>query len=63
MFIDNLVEVAKRELAWEVDYERERVCTKQFRELLQPYSEYYVPEVIGMYLHSPWPNFLLLSEG
>ncbi|XP_034232746.1 atypical kinase COQ8B, mitochondrial [Thrips palmi] len=46
LFIDNLVEVAKRELSWEVDYERERECTKKFRELLAPYPQFYIPEVI-----------------
>jgi len=47
MFIDNVVEVAKRELAWEVDYIREAECTKKYRELIMPYSDYYVPVVIG----------------
>lgn len=49
MFIDNLVTVAKRELAWEVDYEREAVCTKKYRELVKPYKQFYVPRVIGEY--------------
>ena len=47
MFIDNLVEVAKRELAWEVDYKREAECTKKYREYVAPYPEYFVPAVIG----------------
>lgn len=47
MFIDNLVEVAKRELAWEVDYVREAECTKKYKELTTPYTDYYVPEVIS----------------
>ncbi|XP_011156489.1 atypical kinase COQ8B, mitochondrial isoform X2 [Solenopsis invicta] len=46
MFIDNVVEVAKRELAWEVDYIREAECTKKYRELVMPYPDYYVPAVI-----------------
>ncbi|XP_028156281.1 atypical kinase COQ8B, mitochondrial [Ostrinia furnacalis] len=46
MFIDNIVEVAKKELAWEVDYVREAQCTKKFKTLLSPYPEYFVPEVI-----------------
>ncbi|XP_011689242.1 PREDICTED: aarF domain-containing protein kinase 4 isoform X2 [Wasmannia auropunctata] len=46
MFIDNVVEVAKRELAWEVDYIREAECTKKYRELVMPYPDYYVPVVI-----------------
>ncbi|KAH0947374.1 hypothetical protein HN011_008333 [Eciton burchellii] len=46
MFIDNVVEVAKRELAWEVDYIREAECIKKYRELVAPYPDYYVPAVI-----------------
>ncbi|XP_076627636.1 ubiquinone biosynthesis protein COQ8, mitochondrial [Colletes latitarsis] len=46
MFIDNLVEVAKRELAWEVDYVREAECTKKYKKFVEPYSDYYVPAVI-----------------
>ncbi|KAJ1522598.1 hypothetical protein ONE63_001779 [Megalurothrips usitatus] len=46
LFIDNLVEVAKRELGWEVDYEREKECTKKFRQLLAPYPQFYIPEVV-----------------
>lgn len=39
--------MAKRELAWEVDYKREAECTKKFRALLSPYPDYIVPEVLG----------------
>ncbi|KPJ09127.1 Chaperone activity of bc1 complex-like, mitochondrial [Papilio machaon] len=46
MFIDNIVEVAKKELSWEVDYIREAECTKKFKQLLAPYPEYFVPDVI-----------------
>ncbi|XP_020294935.1 atypical kinase COQ8B, mitochondrial isoform X2 [Pseudomyrmex gracilis] len=46
MFIDNVVEVAKRELAWEVDYTREAECARKYRELIAPYPHYYVPAVI-----------------
>ncbi|CAK9817763.1 Atypical kinase COQ8B, mitochondrial [Anthophora quadrimaculata] len=46
MFIDNLVEVAKRELAWEVDYVREAECTRRYKKLIESYSDYYVPAVI-----------------
>uniref|UniRef100_A0A1B6C7G0 ABC1 atypical kinase-like domain-containing protein n=2 Tax=Clastoptera arizonana TaxID=38151 RepID=A0A1B6C7G0_9HEMI len=46
MFIDNVVEVAKRELSWEVDYVREAECTKKFKKLLEPYPEYLVPKVV-----------------
>ncbi|XP_072398411.1 atypical kinase COQ8B, mitochondrial [Diabrotica undecimpunctata] len=46
MFLENLMVVAKRELAWEVNYIRESVCTKRFKKVLEPYKEYYVPDVI-----------------
>lgn len=46
MFIDNVVEVAKRELSWEVDYIREAECTREYKKFIDPYPEYYVPEVI-----------------
>ncbi|XP_025836046.1 atypical kinase COQ8A, mitochondrial [Agrilus planipennis] len=46
MFIDNIVTVAKRELAWEVDYIREAECTKKFKELLKRYPDFYVPDII-----------------
>lgn len=45
-FIDNVVRVAKRELQWEVDYDREAEYTEKFREMISPYSEYYVPQVV-----------------
>ncbi|KAM7288237.1 atypical kinase COQ8B, mitochondrial [Ixodes scapularis] len=46
VYIDNLVAVARRELAWEVDYVREAKCARRFKELVRPYPEYYVPDVI-----------------
>uniref|UniRef100_A0A0A9WTR4 Chaperone activity of bc1 complex-like, mitochondrial n=1 Tax=Lygus hesperus TaxID=30085 RepID=A0A0A9WTR4_LYGHE len=46
MFIDKLVEVAKKELSWEVDYLREAECTRQFKKLLEPFPDYYVPRVM-----------------
>ncbi|XP_034671697.1 atypical kinase COQ8B, mitochondrial [Drosophila subobscura] len=45
-FIDNVVRVAKRELQWEVDYEREAEYTEKFRQMISPYPEYYVPRVV-----------------
>lgn len=53
------MEVAKKELGWEVDYERERECTKQFRELLAPYPQFYIPEVVGEILHLSISFFLM----
>lgn len=46
LFVDSVIEVAKKELRWECDYVREVECTKRFRELIKPYPEFYVPEVI-----------------
>ncbi|XP_014260393.1 atypical kinase COQ8B, mitochondrial isoform X2 [Cimex lectularius] len=46
MFIDKLVEVAKKELAWEVDYLREAECTKRFKDLLSNDNSYFVPRVV-----------------
>lgn len=46
MFIDNIVKVAKRELAWEVDYMREADFTERFAELISKYPEYRVPKVV-----------------
>lgn len=45
MFIDNVVKVAKRELIWECDYNREADYTEKFRELIAPYPEYRVPRI------------------
>lgn len=46
MFIHNLVEVARRELAWEVDYNREAAAGRKFQELLKDEPVFHVPEVI-----------------
>lgn len=46
MFIDNIVKVAKRELAWEVDYNREAEFTINFGEMIRNYHEYKVPRVM-----------------
>ncbi|XP_011212028.2 atypical kinase COQ8B, mitochondrial [Bactrocera dorsalis] len=46
VFIDNVVQVAKRELNWEVDYTREAEYTDKFKQMITPYPEYYVPTVI-----------------
>lgn len=52
MFIDNVVDVAKRELSWEVDYKREVECTKKFQDLLKDYPDYYIPRVIDEFCTS-----------
>lgn len=46
MFIDNIVRVAKRELAWEVDYQREAEYTEKFQQMIAPHAGYKVPDVI-----------------
>ncbi|CAD7086604.1 unnamed protein product [Hermetia illucens] len=45
-YIDNLVQVAKRELNWEVDYLREAEYTEKFGEMIANSPEYYVPKVL-----------------
>lgn len=62
MFIDKIVEVAKKELSWEVDYVREAQCTKQFKELLKPYPEYFVPAVVGKLLIYFKSKIILISS-
>lgn len=47
MFVDNLADVAKKELAWEVDYIREAECTRKFKDLLTSYPDFFVPKVIN----------------
>jgi len=46
MFIDNIVKVAKRELAWEVDYDREAEFTINFADMIKDFSEFKVPKVV-----------------
>jgi aarF domain-containing kinase len=46
MFIDNIVKVAKRELAWEVDYYREAEYTMNFAEMIKDHHDFKVPKVI-----------------
>lgn len=46
IFIDNVVKVAKRELVWEVDYEREANYTEKYGEMIENYKEYRVPKVV-----------------
>lgn len=38
--------MAKRELVWEVDYEREAKYTEKFGEMIAKHKEYRVPKVI-----------------
>lgn len=46
LYAENAIDVARREMAWEVDYLREAKNSQQFRELLKDMPEFYVPEVI-----------------
>ncbi|CAO1403060.1 unnamed protein product [Diamesa serratosioi] len=45
IFIDNVVKVAKRELTWEVDYNREAEFTINFGEMIQNYPQFRVPKL------------------
>uniref|UniRef100_A0A0N4Z1N3 ABC1 domain-containing protein n=1 Tax=Parastrongyloides trichosuri TaxID=131310 RepID=A0A0N4Z1N3_PARTI len=44
MFLDNFVEVARRELKMECDYERELRAIEKFRELIGDSEDFYVPK-------------------
>ncbi|XP_035697718.1 atypical kinase COQ8B, mitochondrial-like [Branchiostoma floridae] len=46
LYVDKLVDVARKELSWEVDYVREAEMTRTFGELLKDDPIFYVPEVI-----------------
>ncbi|EDO39580.1 predicted protein, partial [Nematostella vectensis] len=46
LYAENAVEVARRELAWEVDYVREAQSARKFKELLKDDPEIGIPEVI-----------------
>lgn len=46
LYAENAIDVARREMAWEVDYLREAKNGQHFRELLQDMPDFYVPEVI-----------------
>jgi len=46
LFIDSVVQHLKVEMAQECDYEREADCCRKMRSILDPYPQYYVPEVI-----------------
>lgn len=39
MYVDNLMRVARKELSWELNYEREAECQEKFRSLMEPYSK------------------------
>ncbi|XP_056021745.1 atypical kinase COQ8B, mitochondrial-like isoform X2 [Ostrea edulis] len=46
VYIEDLMRVTKKELAWEVDYEREAKCCMKFKELLQDHTMLDVPGVV-----------------
>lgn len=45
-YVDEFIDVTRRELAWECDYEREARFTEEFRERLKDDEMYGVPRVI-----------------
>lgn len=45
LFLDELVRVARKELAWEVDYCREKDASNHFRQLLADDPIFYVPQI------------------
>lgn len=46
LFPEHLIDVLRRELALECDYQREAACAKKFRELLKGHPFFYVPEIV-----------------
>ncbi|CAD7674666.1 unnamed protein product [Nyctereutes procyonoides] len=46
LFPEHLIDVLRRELALECDYQREAACAKKFRELLKDHPFFYVPEIV-----------------
>ncbi|XP_069743949.1 atypical kinase COQ8A, mitochondrial-like [Narcine bancroftii] len=46
LFPEHMIEVMRRELSLECDYEREAACYKRFRELVKDDPFFYVPPVI-----------------
>ncbi|XP_012872874.1 PREDICTED: atypical kinase ADCK3, mitochondrial [Dipodomys ordii] len=46
LFPEHLIDVMRRELTLECDYQREAACAKKFRELLKDHPFFYVPEIV-----------------
>ncbi|XP_065791644.1 atypical kinase COQ8A, mitochondrial [Muntiacus reevesi] len=46
LFPEHLIDVLRRELALECDYQREATCARRFRELLKDHPFFYVPEIV-----------------
>ncbi|KAK2086124.1 Atypical kinase coq8a, mitochondrial [Saguinus oedipus] len=46
LFPEHLIDVLRRELALECDYQREAACARKFRELLKGHPFFYVPEIV-----------------
>lgn len=46
LFPEHLIDVLRRELALECDYQREATYAKKFRELLKDHPFFYVPEIV-----------------
>jgi len=46
MYAENMVEFARKELAWECDYMRESANEKRFRKMIKHLDFFYVPEII-----------------
>ena len=59
LFVNEFIEVAKRELSWEVDYVREAEATRRFKSLLKDNPDYKVPAVIGKLLFNRFVIFFL----
>ncbi|XP_038073239.1 atypical kinase COQ8B, mitochondrial-like [Patiria miniata] len=47
LYVENAVDVARRELAWEVDYTREAEWCRKFKHILRDDPNFLVPEVVS----------------
>ncbi|CAD5118339.1 DgyrCDS7050 [Dimorphilus gyrociliatus] len=45
LYVDRVVDVARKELKWECDYTREAECSERYRKLLENDDVFYVPKV------------------
>ncbi|KAG5440136.1 hypothetical protein PCANB_001705 [Pneumocystis canis] len=46
LYLDRIIDVARKELNWECDYQREAECIKHFQKLFKNDQTFYVPKVI-----------------
>jgi aarF domain-containing kinase len=58
LYLDRTIEIARKELTWEVDYLREAAAAERFRELLKGHLHFVVPQ---MYCHMSTSKVLVME--